>query len=1022
MKNLLFIIGLFAVVSGSAQSHLTNAVQGFHTPVADTVQPVRFIALDSIEKNGVWDFSSLLPKGAPLISHVQDSLGETILQEGETVFRFDSKTDGNYYKGWEDYDKAVILHEAYNKLPLPFAAGQQHSASYTAAGIFSHSGVAITIEGTYMVEAGAEGKIILPDGRVLCPAILVKTMDKYSETNCNTTEVTIEKYLWYVPYYTFPVFVTAQTIYEYTGGIRDTLQAAYYTINPMPQSAIRSINDTTICIGKTVLLTASGKGQRYWRNLNENTDFTPFADTLLKPVVTTSYVLMAKYDLCAIEAAFDTVTITVISQPAVRSIQDTTICFGQDVWLTATGVGELSWQNMTENTDFTSFADILVAPTITTTYVFKAENAPCIQPALDTVTITVIPQPEVRSIQDTTICFGQDVWLTATGVGELSWRNMTENTDFTSFADILVAPTITTTYVFKAENAPCIQPALDTVTITVIPQPEVRSINDTTVCFGQDILLTATGIGELSWRNITENTDFTSFADILVAPTITTTYVFKAENAPCIQPALDTVTITVIPQPEVRSIQDTTICFGRNVLLTATGVGELSWRNITENTDFSPFAETLVAPIVTTTYVFKAENAPCIQPALDTVTITVIPQPEVRSIQDTTICFGQDVWLTATGVGEFSWRNITENTNFSPFAETLVAPTVTTTYVFKAENAPCIQPALDTVTITVIPQPEVRSINDTTVCFGQDVLLTATGIGELSWRNITENTNFSPFAETLVAPTVTTTYVFKAENAPCLQPAFDTVTIIVKTPPALLLHTNDVTICQGSTVNLQASSDFHLQWYSLDSYSQRIAINDSQVQPEISTRYIAVASNLPCPENAAEVSVTVLPVPQPEFTIIQSGNEVLFDITSPKIDGYNYIFNAGDYSNTAYNLFSILHKYWKRGTYDATLTIASNSNGCERSLSQKVLIEQDKPTDFILYPNPANEFITVIAPSDILYYRIIRISTGTVWGELKRPGNEMALQIPVWQLQQGEYLIQVQTRDEWLSRIFIKLQ
>jgi hypothetical protein len=709
MKKLPFILSLLAAVSGGAQSRLTTAVQGFHLSIIDTVQPVRFVAPDTLWKNGLWDFSSLPPGGEPIISETKDTLNETVLREGDTRFRFRNNTDGNYYKGWEGADKKVTLHDAYNKLPLPFAVGQQYSASYTATGLFLHSGVVTAIEGEYSVEADAEGKIILPDGRMLCPVIRLKTIDRYSETHCNTTDVTIEKNLWYVPYYTFPVFVTAQTTYEYTGGSRDTIQSAYYTLNILPQPAIHTVNDTAICIGQTVPLTASGKGRRYWRNLNENTDFIPFTDTLLQPAVTASYVLMATYDLCAIEAAFDTVT------------------------------------------------------------------------------------------------------------------------------------------------------------VTVIPPPDIRSINDTTICAGQEVLLSAAGIGELSWRNVTGNTEF------------------------------------------------------------------------------------------------------------------------------------------------------------APFADTLVAPAVTTTYVLMAQNAPCL-PAFDTVTITVIPPPDLRSINDTTICAGQEVLLSAAGIGNLSWRNVFGNTEFAPFADTLVAPAVTTTCVLMAQNAPCRQPAFDTVTITVNTPPDLVVYTNDTTICQGSPVNLQASSEFPLHWYSLDAYGQRRPIDDLPVYPEMSTRYVAVAANPPCPDNIAAVSVTVLPVPKPAFSIIQSGNEVLFEITAPRLDGYHYIFNTGDFSTTGYNLFSILHKYWKRGIYNATLTIASDSNGCERNLSREVIITQDKPTDFILYPNPANEFITVIVPSDILYYRIIRVSTGTVWAESKRPGDETAVQIPVWPLQQGEYLIHLQTRDEWFSRIFIKLQ
>jgi hypothetical protein len=81
----------------------------------------------------------------------------------------------------------------------------------------------------------------------------------------------------------------------------------------------------------------------------------------------------------------------------------------------------------------------------------------------------------------------------------------------------------------------------------------------------------------------------------------------------------------------------------------------------------------------------------------------------------------------------------------------------------------------------------------------------------------------------------------------------------------------------------------------------------------------------------------------------------------------------------------------------------------------------EKPVDFVIYPNPATERITIIAPAEILYYRIIGIGTGSVFGESRRTGNEMALQIPILQLSQGEYLLQLQTNAGWLSKMFIKL-
>jgi hypothetical protein len=322
-------------------------------------------------------------------------------------------------------------------------------------------------------------------------------------------------------------------------------------------------------------------------------------------------------------------------------------------------------------------------------------------------------------------------------------------------------------------------------------------------------------------------------------------------------------------------------------------------------------------------------------------------------------------------------------------------------------------------TTNTMPQAEVYSINDTTICVGREVLLTASGVGQLFWRNMTEDTDFAPFNDISVAPTVTTTYVFKAEIAPCLQPAYDTVTVTVHAPPDLTVHTADATICQTDSIALRATSNYELQWYAHIPSGEPEPIVEYTVAPEITTRYIAVASHAPCPSQSATVTITVLPVPEPVFFLEQSDNDVAFQI--PALDkGYSYIFDFGDRSQTV-NQTEIAHQYLKRGVYYATLTIQRDNTSCTRSLTREIRINADAPGEFMIYPNPANHLINVIAPSEILYYRIVQVGRGEVLKEASLSGDETRIQITLQQLPLSVYVLQIRTRSHgWMSKTFVK--
>ncbi|MDR0729117.1 MAG: PKD domain-containing protein, partial [Prevotellaceae bacterium] len=326
--------------------------------------------------------------GALVISNTaaRDSGNYAVNEGGETDFYFTASDKGNRYTGWMSPDKQVSFDAPVTKLPFPFAFGDSVSESYTAHGRYHNDSLTGFITGNYTVVADAYGTVVLPDGRELCNALRIKTIDSYTEHYCKTTEVTIEKYLWYTPYYRFPVFTVVQAVYGYTHEpARDTLQAAYYTLNAMPAPAVKAMNDLTVCVGMTTELRAEGDGILTWY---DNTGQI-LHDLHVKPQQTTTYRVSADIGTC--QPAFDEVTVRVAEPPALIPMPDTVICKGSPLTLWAASDCDVRWYRLDYDI-LTPLDDQVVYPESAARYVVISENAPC--PAVSgEVLVSVMPLP-----------------------------------------------------------------------------------------------------------------------------------------------------------------------------------------------------------------------------------------------------------------------------------------------------------------------------------------------------------------------------------------------------------------------------------------------------------------------------------------------------------------------------------------------------------------------------------------------------------------------------------------------------
>ncbi|SDR76565.1 T9SS type A sorting domain-containing protein [Winogradskyella sediminis] len=398
----------------------------------------------------------------------------------------------------------------------------------------------------------------------------------------------------------------------------------------------------------------------------------------------------------------------------------------------------------------------------------------------DTSEITVFYEAlEPSAGEDQQICEGESITLTASGGTNYIW-----NTGETSNS-INVTPESTTTYTVTVSDDNG-QSEDATVTVMVNAMPTANAGEDQTICAGDSITLTATGGISYLW-----NTGETT-ASIEVSPNEETTYSVEVSNDTCSN--LDDVTVFVNTAPILTITEDLVIVEGESALLTVSGSDTYEW-STGETTD-----SITVTPVSTTTYTVNAVGPNgCTSNA--EVTVTVIPELIANAGNDQTICFGETVTLTAIGGSTYLWN--TGDTG----PELNVSPNETTTYTVTVEDEFGFTDT-DDVTVFVNDLPNISINEDLFVMIGNSVTLTATGGNTYLWST-GESTS-----EITVSPDVTTTYTVTGFSETGCQSVAEVVVTVVE--DLVANAGNDVTICLGESVILNASGGITYTWNTGD--------------------------------------------------------------------------------------------------------------------------------------------------------------------------------------------------------------
>ena len=253
---------------------------------------------------------------------------------------------------------------------------------------------------------------------------------------------------------------------------------------------------------------------------------------------------------------------------------------------------------------------------------------------------------------------------------------------------------------------------------------------------------------------------------------------------------------------------------------------------------------------------------------------------------DTTLCSGSLTLNATTPGATYLWST-------GSTAATLNVST-TGTYFVAVNVGGCI--ARDTINVTFSGSMTVNLGNDTTICQGSSVTLNATTAGA---TYLWSNGATTPTISVSTPGNYSVTVSIGACNGT------DNINITVQALPIVNLG-NDTSICQGSSVNLNATN-------AGATYLWNTGATSATISPSTAGNYSVVATIGACTASD-NMNLTILPNPSPNLgndTTICQGSSVTLNATTA---GATYLWNTGATTPTI--------SASTTGNYSVTVTLA----------------------------------------------------------------------------------------------------
>ncbi|WP_317896773.1 T9SS type A sorting domain-containing protein [Aurantibacillus circumpalustris] len=392
-----------------------------------------------------------------------------------------------------------------------------------------------------------------------------------------------------------------------------------------------TLNQNTICLGSSAILTAFGATNYSWSPGNLNT-----ASISVSPSITTIYTVTQSNASCA-----EIKTISLVVNPAlvVAAIaSNTSICANHVATLAAAGALTYTWLPGNLNG-----SNITVSPASSIIYTINASDGICSTSTL--LALNVNPNPTlVISASPLTICPGDISTLTISGASSYTWvpGNL-------SGTNPTVSPNVTSLYSVTGENNfGCTSGTSEVIIVSQTPTITAGATKPL-VCSGAPSTLTVTGANTYSWSVGSQNSTIT------VNPLVSTVYTVTGYSTLYNCPVSKTVAVSIFT-PSFSVSGNTAVCQGGSVILSASGANSYTWAGASPSQNFT------ATPTVATMYVVSATSSSlsvnCVSSA--SVFVSIAPDPTVSaSASKSIVCKGEPAILSGNGASTYLWTGLT---------------------------------------------------------------------------------------------------------------------------------------------------------------------------------------------------------------------------------------------------------------------------------------------------------------------------------------------------------------------------
>jgi len=577
-----------------------------------------------------------------------------------------------------------------------------------------------------------------------------------------------------------------------------------------------------------------------------------------------------------------------------------------------------------------------------------------------TASLTVYPVPLTPVANDTVICIGTSVSLTASGQStnaKYEWFDAPGGT-LLSVGAVYKTPVLSqnTTYYVQATVLDCTSP-LKTVKVSLKPLPLTPTAVGDTICAGDSTILYATGTpgNGFEWYSAATGGTLLGSSSNYQTPLLMVTkdYYVQSTMSGCASSTRVKVNVRVNSLPVVPTVPKVGVCIGEKATVVAIGPGGIyQWYDAPANGTLLQTGSTFVTPVLNAdaTYYVQTTMVGCTSPR-KAIIVTASPIPFVDIVADDTLgCAGMEVNFNtnaatgATYLWDFKGGTPATSTQYTPSTVTYTTAGPNQWAYLSVNMLGCINK--DSLLVDVKPIPKVQYIANPTVgCSPINVAITnqstaAAGDTYLwDFDNGTTSNLTNPLPIKYTATGTDSTYeISLIINSPGGCADTSTQQIIVHSKPVVSFKASVNNACANDEVVFTSESIAALswKWYLGDgTISTDKLVKHKYTSAGTYTVKLVVIGAFGCADSVSQ-NVVVNANPVANYTASTICNTTPTSFTDLSTGATSWSWNFGD-ATPIDNSSSPTHLFAKAGTYDVKLLV-TNALGCVDSSIQKVTV------------------------------------------------------------------------------------